>query len=133
MDDLVQQVSQYSLYSTFDLKSAYHQIPIKEEEKKFTAFEASGNLYQFTRIPFGVTNGVACFQRVIDGIINKENLKATTAYVDNVTVCGHQDSDHDSNVENFLAAAKKYNLTFKASSKLRRLDFWDTRSHLTPP
>lgn len=52
VDELVEKVSQYSLFSTFDLKSAYHQVPISEHEKKFTAFEAAGNLYQFTRIPF---------------------------------------------------------------------------------
>ena len=112
VDDLIEKVSQYSLFSTFDLKSAYHQVPIKEEEKKFTAFEAAGNLYQFTRIPFGVTNGVAVFQRVIDTIIKIENLQATMAYVDNVTICGDTEEEHNANVEAFLRAADKYNLTF---------------------
>ena len=36
-----------------------HQIPISQAERKYTAFEAGGQLYQFCRIPFGVTNGVA--------------------------------------------------------------------------
>ena len=38
VNDLVQNISRYSLFSTFDLKSDYHKIPIREEEKKFTAF-----------------------------------------------------------------------------------------------
>ena len=138
VDDLVQKVSQYSLFSTFDLKSSYHQIPIREEEKKFTAFEAAGNLYQFTRIPFGVTNGVACFQRVIDQIIEKENLDATMAYVDNVTVCGHADQDHDSNTDAFLKAAKKYNLTFNdeqsviKAPKIRLVGFGVSKGLIKP-
>ena len=88
ISEMVEQISQYKIFSTLDLRSAYHQIPIKKEERHFTAFEANGNLYQFTRIPFGVTNGVAAFQRVMDEIILKEGVKDTFSYVDNVTVCG---------------------------------------------
>ena len=66
MDDLAQEIAKYKIYGSLDLKSAYHQIPIKEEDKPYMAFEANGKLYQFCRIPFGVTNGVACFQRIIN-------------------------------------------------------------------
>lgn len=69
IDDMAFEVSKSKFYSTFDLKSAYHQIPILEHEKLFTAFEANGNLFQFTRIPFGVTSGVSAFQRVITELI----------------------------------------------------------------
>ena len=138
VDELVEKVSQYTYYSTLDLKSAYHQVPIKEEEKQFTAFEASGNLYQFKRIPFGVTNGVACFQRVIDEIIKNENLQATFAYVDNLTVCGVTKEEHDSNLEKFLKAAEKYNLTFNedktimSTTKISLLGFEVSKGQIKP-
>ena len=57
INDMVQKIAQYSVFSTIDLRSAYHQIPLKEEDKPYTAFEASGRLYQFNRMPFGITNG----------------------------------------------------------------------------
>lgn len=75
IETLVNKLAQYDLFSTIDLKSAYHQIPILENERPFTAFEADGQLYQFKRIPFGVTNGVAAFQKTIDKIITDENLE----------------------------------------------------------
>ena len=34
IDDMVNNLAQYNLYTTFDLKSAYHQIPICESDKK---------------------------------------------------------------------------------------------------
>ena len=74
---MVNDVARYKVNSTLDLRSAYHQVEIKEEEKPYTAFEARGKLYEFNRIPFGVTNGVASFQRVIDEILEKENVKGT--------------------------------------------------------
>ena len=41
IDDTINKIAQYKVFSTIDLKSAYHQVPIKDEEKKFTAFEAN--------------------------------------------------------------------------------------------
>ncbi|XP_046407451.1 uncharacterized protein LOC124172088 [Ischnura elegans] len=111
IEELVRNVSQYKIFSTIDLKSAYHQVPILESDKPYTAFEAAGKLYQFRRIPFGVTNGVPAFQRNIDRIIKEEKLKGTFPYLDDVTVCGHDQQEHDQNLERFLGAVEKYNLT----------------------
>ena len=88
IDDLITKLSQYKVFSTFDLKSAYHQIPLRESETKFTAFEALGDLYEFVVIPFGVTNGVPSFQRIIDNLVTQEGVKDTFPYLDNVTVAG---------------------------------------------
>ena len=65
IDETVNKIAQYRDFSTIDLKSAYHEVPIKEEEKKYTTFEANHHLYQFCRVLYGVTNGVAAFQRTI--------------------------------------------------------------------
>ncbi|GFU60020.1 retrovirus-related Pol polyprotein from transposon opus [Trichonephila clavipes] len=75
------------------------------------SFEACGKLYQFLRVPFGVTNGVASFQRVIDKIIEDEGLTPTYPFIDDVTVCGKDQKEHDDNLEKFMTVAEKYNLT----------------------
>ena len=108
---MVQEISQYKYFSTFDLKSAYHQVPIKEEDCKYTAFEVDGQLWEFTRIPFGVTNGVSAFQRTIDKVIKMEKLLDTFVFVDNVTVCGRTKEEHDRNVLAFMKVVEKYALT----------------------
>ena len=111
IDELIEKVSKFSVFSTLDLKSAYHQVPILENERHYTAFEADGQLNQFRRIPFGVTNGVTAFQRVIDNIIKAEGLKNTFVYVDNVTITGLSRTDHDENLRAFMEAVQKYGLT----------------------
>lgn len=111
IETVVSKVSKYKIFSQIDLKSAYHQVPILEKEKIYTAFEACGKLYQFTRIPFGITNGVAAFQRTLDFIISKEKLEGTFAYLDDVTVCGRNDTDHELNLKRFMDAVRKYNLS----------------------
>lgn len=111
IDEMVNNIAKYKVFSTLDLKSAYYQVAIREEEKPYTAFEADGKLYEFNRIPFGVKNGVAAYQRVIDEILKKEGVKGTFAYVDDVTVCGETEEEHDKNLTRFLDVAKDYNLT----------------------
>ena len=93
IDNMVEKVSKFSIYSSLDLRSAYHQIPLQDEDKKYTTFESGGNLYHFVCMPFGITNGVAGFQRVIDSIIETEKLEGTFAYVDNITVCGDSQAE----------------------------------------
>ena len=116
--DMIEEIAKYSIFTCLDLKSAYHQVPIKLKERPYTAFEADGNLYQFTRIPFGVTNGVAAFQRTVDNIIRSEKLAGTFAYVDNITICGSTQHEHDMNLRKFREAAVKYNLTFNESKSI---------------
>jgi len=96
INDMVNNLAKYSVFSTFDLRTAYHQIKITDSECKYTAFEANGGLYEFTRIPFGVKNGVAAFQRTIAQFIEEENLRDTFAYLDNVTVAGRDQDEHGS-------------------------------------
>lgn len=118
ISEMINNIAQYRIFSTLDLKSAYHQIPILEEERQYTAFEALGKLYHFKRIPFGVTNGVACFQRIMNNIIENEGLDGTFAYLDNVTICGHSQEEHDKALQAFLRAASKYRITFNEGKSI---------------
>ena len=115
LDDQVNSISQFKVFSTLDLKSAYYQVALLKEERPYTAFEACGNVYQYCRIPFGVINGVSAFQRIIDGIIKDNDLTGTFAYLDNITICGMDKTDHDKNLSTFLDTAKRLNLTFNDS------------------
>ena len=124
IEDIVYKVSQFRVFSTIDLRSAYHQIPLPPEDKIYTGFEAAGKLYQFNRIPFGVTNGVAGFQRVIDNIISEEKLVGVYAYLDDVTICGRTQSEHDLHLDKFMEAVNKYGLTLnkeKSCFSLRQI------------
>jgi len=99
MQNIVNNMANYNWYSSLDLRSTYHQVPLLPEERKFSAFEANGRLYQFKRIAFGLKNAVACFQRVIDDIIAAYDCKGMFAYLDDITVCGKTKEEHDKNLK----------------------------------
>ncbi|CAB4023462.1 Retrovirus-related Pol poly from transposon [Paramuricea clavata] len=109
---MVNEIAKYRVFSTIDLRSAYHQLPLKDEDKPYTAFEARNGLYQFTRLPFGVTNGVACFQREMVKLVEQHALNGVFPYLDNITICGKDQEDHDENLERFLEAAKCKNVCY---------------------
>ena len=99
-------------FSKIDLKSAYHQVPIKLEDRPLTAFQAGGGLYQFRRLAFGLTNAVPAFQRIMDEFVQDYKLKKTFPYLDDITICGTTKEEHDANLHRFLEAAKSANLLF---------------------
>ena len=127
MDNFINKIAQYKVFTSVDLKSAYHQIPLKPADRPYTAFEGDGQLVQFTRMPFGVTNGVPCFQRKIDKFTSSNALENTFAFMDNVYVCGSDLEDHDRCWTKFKKTAEENNFTFNkdksvfATSKLHIL------------
>ena len=101
---MVNKIAQYKVFST--------QIPLSEKDKIYTAFEADGKLWQFTCMPFGITNGSAVFQRKMDILVVDHELDDTLPFVGNITICGHDDDEHDENLKLFMEAAGKEKLTF---------------------
>ena len=79
-------------------------------KKIYFAFEADGKLFPFCRVQFGITNGVACFQRIIDKFIPDNSLSYTIAYLHNITICGKNQEEHDENLNKLTEASKKFNL-----------------------
>ena len=93
-----------SMFRSFNLKSANYQVPLSVEDRSYTTFKAESKLYQYTRLPFGVTNGVSFFQRIIDNIITKYDLRDTYVYLDNISVCGKTMKDYDHNLSALFSA-----------------------------
>lgn len=90
-------------------------MAIKPANQAYTAFVTHSRLYQFKSIPFEVTNGIDSLQRIMDKIISDKRLEGTFAYIDNVTICRRNHTDHNHNLKQFMAAIEKYNLTLNTN------------------
>ena len=138
IDSLVQSISAYQYYSKIDLQSAYHQIPLHPKDFPFTAFEADGQLYEYVRLPFGLTNAVACFQRVMDQLLKVHGLVDTFAYLDDIIICGVDRAQHDSNLERFLKIVEDLSITLNkdkcvfSTSVIDYLGYRISHNSLTP-
>ena len=63
-------------------------------------------------------NGVAAFQRTISQFIKEENLSNTYAYLNNVTVAGSTQLEHDRNVKAFIDAIRRRNFTLNENKTI---------------
>jgi len=59
--EIMNQLGNAKYFTTLDLASGYHQIPITEKDKQKTAFSTPYGHYEFNRMPFGPKNAPATF------------------------------------------------------------------------
>lgn len=60
-----------------------------------TAFSTLEGRFQFKRIPFGLKNALATFQRAINSILNELNWKDFLLYSDDVIVFPNSLEEHN--------------------------------------
>merc|ERR1712166_320958 len=66
VDDALASLAGNSYFSALDMASGYWQVPIAEEAKHKTAFRCHMGQFEFNVMPFGVANGGAFFQRLMN-------------------------------------------------------------------
>ena len=86
-DDTLEALKGAKIFSTLDLKSRYWQVPIREEHKSKTAFRtSSGQLFEFKRLPFGLCNAPATFNRLMDNVLSGLSWEVCLYYSDDIIV-----------------------------------------------
>jgi hypothetical protein len=89
-------------FSVLDCYSGFWQMPIKEEHKELTGFSVPSGHYEFNRLPFGLSNSPANFQRLMDTVL--KNLIGIECYclVDDIVIFSNSAKEHAQRLEHVL-------------------------------
>ena len=116
IDDTLESLHGSRYFSTLDLKAGYWQVPVREEDKKKTAFRtSSGRLYEWNRLPFGLCNAPATFSRLMDHVLTGLSWEICLFYLDDIIVFSHTWEEHLQRLETVFQRLLEQGLTLGAS------------------
>ena len=64
IDEILYGLRGAKIFTSLDLRSAFHQVPLSDESKELTAFTLNFRKYQFKRLPFWTDQQPRLFSRL---------------------------------------------------------------------
>lgn len=112
VEEIFENIGRSTFFSVIDLKSAYLQIVLHAESRRYTSFTHRNSRYQFTRIPFGLKTAPAYFQRKIRKILQDEECSEFAVnFFDDIIVHSQGLEEHVQHLIRVIASLTKYKLT----------------------
>lgn len=99
-----------TLFSTMDLTSGFYNIPMAEEDKKYTAFATPVGLHEYNRMPQGLCNSPASFMRMMLSIFGDLNFSSLLCYLDDLLVFAPDETTALERLEMVFQRLRSYNL-----------------------
>ena len=96
------------LFTKIDLQKAYLQIPVSPQDIPKTAVATPFGLFEFVKMPFGLKNAGATFQRYIDSLLG--HVECVYSYLDDLIIASSDETQHLNDVENVLSILSDNNL-----------------------
>jgi transposase InsO family protein len=92
--DILDQLGSAKYFSVFDLASGFHQIPMAVNDAAKTAFSTPYGHYEFKRMPFGLRNAPATFQRLMDRVLSGLQGIELFVYLDDIVIYSSSLTEH---------------------------------------
>lgn len=93
--EILDQLGGAKYFSIFDLASGFHQIPMGTKDAEKTAFSTPYGHYQFNRMPFGLKNAPATFQRLMNNVLTGLQGQELFVYLDDIVIYAASIREHE--------------------------------------
>ena len=94
MDDCIDSLGDAVVFTTLDCNSGYWQLPVAQEHQDKTSFTSHFGTFRYTRMPFGLKNAPATFQRALDINLFGARWQICLVYLDDVIVFSQDLEQH---------------------------------------
>jgi transposase InsO family protein len=115
IQELVDQLGGANYFTSLDLASAYWQVKMHPDHREKTAFICHRGAFEFTVLPFGLTNAPAIFQRLMSVILCGLPYSVALAYLDDLVVSGRTFEENMQHLECVLQRLQQAGLKLKPS------------------
>ena len=122
MDDCIDSLGDAHVFSTLDCNSGYWQIPVADEDRDKTTFTSYLGTFRYLRMPFGLKNAPATFQRALDIILSGVRWQICLVYLDDVIVFSRTHAEHVEHLDTVLTLLRNAGV----SLKLKKCQFFRT-------
>ena len=118
IDESLSKLGDAKFFTTLDLGSAFWQVPLRKQDREKTVFACELGLFQWKRMPFGLCNATAIFQRLMAQeltSVTKKYGNLIMSYVDDVLIATPTLEDHIERSEEVFSCMKQAGLKCKPS------------------
>ncbi|XP_022895227.1 uncharacterized protein LOC111409406 [Olea europaea var. sylvestris] len=112
IDQMLERLARHSHYCFLDGYSGYNQIVIAPEDQEKTTFTCPYGTFAFRRMPFGLCNALATFQRCMMAIFSDMVEKYIEVFTDDFSVFGDSFDDCLDRLALVLQRCEEKNLVF---------------------
>ena len=113
IDECLDSLGDTKVFYALDAISGYWQMPIPWSDRDKTAFSSHSGLYRFSRMPFGLTNSPATFQRAMDILLSPFRWKWRLLYLDDIIIFSKSWQEHIVHVDEILSVLEKAGVKLK--------------------
>ncbi|GJW44081.1 reverse transcriptase domain-containing protein [Tanacetum coccineum] len=93
-----------------DAYKGYHQIQMTKKDEEKTTFHTDEGVFCYTKMPFGLKNARATYQRLVDTIFEGQIGRNLEAYVDDMVIKSKTELEMIKDIEETLLTLKKVNM-----------------------
>ena len=110
IDDLLHTAKSTKFMTTLDLQSGYYQVEVAEVDLDKTCLISPFGTFRFKRMPFGLRNAPATFQRLINYFKSGILQICILAYFDDIIICSESFQQHIADLNVVLERLIMYKL-----------------------
>ena len=110
ISDILDQLGGTKYFTVLDLFSGYHQVELDARDSYKTAFSTPGGHYEFTRLPFGLSNSPRTFQRLMDIVLSGLQGAICYVYLDDVVIYAKDLDEHEEKFDAIMCRLREANM-----------------------